>query len=169
MCAALFRRDSNPDQLNCRSGLICEPFFADQANLRAAHLQIRLQFCQKGNIPNNQNLVLRPAWAHPFLRFRSACSLPGDQGGFLRPLNDWGRRKEKKTIATSLRLARVSRVCTHVETLWPSAVFMSRCALPSALPFPHQQHRHISCTTCRTSSHRACTWSPKTPTLFCVR
>ena len=68
-----------------------------------------------------------------------------------------GPPKRKKTIATSLRLVRVSRVCTHVEKLWPSAVFMSRCALPSALPFPHQQYRHISCTTCRTSSHRACT------------
>ena len=48
-------------------------------------------------------------------------------------LHDWGRRKEK-TTAASLRLARVPRVCTHVEKLWPSAVFMSRCALPSALP-----------------------------------
>ena len=64
---------------------------------------------------------------------------------------------------------RLARICDSlyitVDRPWPSAVFTSRCALPSALPFPHQQYRRISCTTCRTSSHRACTWSPKTPNL----
>ena len=36
------------------------------------------------------------ARAHPLLSFRNGRALPGDQGGFPRPLHDWGRRREKK-------------------------------------------------------------------------
>ena len=112
---------------------------------------------------------VRPGPPAPFLafgtpaRFRVAGAAPC--GHYAA-----GAAGEKKlSPTTSLRLARVCDSLITVDRLWPSAVFTSRCALPSALPCPHQQYRRISCTTCRTSSHRACTWSPKTPTLFCVR
>ena len=74
----------------------------------------------------------------PFLAFGTPAPFRGARAAS-RARCTTGAAGKKKTIATSLRLARVSRVCTHVEKLWPSAVFMSRCALPSALPFPHQQ------------------------------
>ena len=60
------------------------------------------------------------------------------------------RKKLSPLVCDSL--ARVCDSLITVDRPWPSAVFMSRCALPSALPFPHQQYRHISCTTCRISS-----------------
>ena len=129
----------------------------------------------KGNNPENQNLAVwfcvRPgptsflAFGTP-ARFRvtGAASCGHYAAGAAG-----GKKLSVLGPTTRLRLARVCDSLITVDRLWPSAVFTSRCALPSALPFPHQQYRRISCTTCRTSSHRACTWSPKTPTLFCVR
>ena len=48
----------------------------------------------KSRKPEFGRLVLRAARAHPFLRFWDARALPGDRGGFLRPLRGWGRREK---------------------------------------------------------------------------
>ena len=52
---------------------------------------------------------MRAARAHPFLRFWDARALPGDRGGFLRPLRGWGRREKKLSPTTTTNLVCDSR------------------------------------------------------------
>ena len=71
---------------------------------------------------------MRAARAHPFLGFWNARALPGDRGGFLRPLGGWRRRGKKKTIRSgahhsfatraSLRLAHHRRQAMAVRRLY---------------------------------------------------